>query len=85
MCVCVWGKESADGPTLRTGRQRGHEELHLVDEVPSLHPAPVDLFARPPEVAPLGVLDDVALRQLFGLAAGELDQDFAPALWAVTH
>lgn len=70
---------------LRTRSQRSHEELHLVDKVSSLHLAPVDLLVRPPEVAPLGVLDGVALRQLFGLAAGELDQDFAPALWAVTH
>lgn len=70
---------------LRTGSQCGHEELHLVDEVSSLHLAPVDLFARPSEVTPLGLLDDVALRQLFGLAARELDQDFASALWTIAH
>lgn len=70
---------------LRTGSQCSHEELHLVDKVSSLHLAPVDLFARPSEVAPLGVLDDVALRQLFGLATGELDQNLAAALWAVPH
>lgn len=45
----------------------------------------MDLFARPSEVTPLGLLYDVALRQLFALAAGELDQNFAPALWAVAH
>lgn len=72
-------------PRLRTGSQCSHEQLHLVDKVSSLHPAPVDLFVRPSEVAPLGVLDHVALRQLFGLAAGELDQNFATAFWAVTH
>lgn len=70
---------------LRTGSQCSHEELHLVDKVSSLHLAPVHFFARPSEVAPLGLLDDVALWQLFGLAAGELDQNFAPTLWAVTH
>lgn len=70
---------------LRTGSQCSHEELHLVDKVSSLHLAPVDLFAWPSEVTPLGVLDDIALWQIFDLAAGELDQNFAPAFWAVTH
>lgn len=80
---CAYG--SGGGLSLRTGSQSSHEELHLVDKVSSLHLAPVDLFAWPSEVAPLGLLDDVALRQLFGLAAGELDQNFAAALWTVTH
>lgn len=70
---------------LWTGSQCRHEELHLVHKVSTLHFAPVDLFARPPEVTPLGLLYDVALWQLFALVAGELDQNFAPTLWAVTH
>lgn len=70
---------------LRTRSQCRHQQLHLVHKVSSLHLAPVDLFARPSEVTPLALLDDVALRQLFGLTAGELDQNFAAALRAVTH
>lgn len=70
---------------LRTGSQCSHEQLHLVDKVSSLHLAPVDLFAGPSEVTPLGLLDDVALRQVFGLTARKLDQDFAATFWAVTH
>lgn len=68
-CIRV-GRQRLD---LRTGSQCRHEELHLVDKVSSLHLAPVHLFVWPPEMAPLAVLDGVALRQLFGLAAGELD------------
>lgn len=45
----------------------------------------MDLFAGPPEVAPLGVLDDVIFGQLFALAARELDQNSAAALGAITH
>lgn len=70
---------------LRAGSECSHEELHLVDKVSSLHLAPVDLLAGPSEVAPLGVLDHVALWQLFSLTAGELDQNFTPALWAITY
>lgn len=62
-----------------------HQELHLVDKVASLHFAPLDLFAGSPEVAPLGVLNDVVFWQLFALAAGELDQNSAAALWTVPH
>lgn len=72
-------------PDLRTWRQRSHQQLHLVDEVASLHLAPVHLLVRPPELTPLGVLDHVALGQVFDLAAGELDQNLTAALWAVTH
>lgn len=70
---------------LWTRSQRGHEELHLVDEVASLHLAPVHLLVWSSEVAPLGVLDHVAFGQLFGLAAGELDQNLAAALRPVAH
>lgn len=70
---------------LRTGSQRCHEELHFVNKVPALHLAPVDLFVWPSEVAPLGLLDDVAFWQLFDLVASELHQNFAPALWAITY
>lgn len=79
------GGVSRQSQHLRTGSQRRHEELHLVDKVSALHLAPMDLFVRPSEVAPLGVLDDVALWQLFDLAARELHQNFAAALWAVTY
>lgn len=68
-----------------TGSHGCHQDLHLVDEVASLHLAPVDLSAGPPEVAPLGVLDEVVLGQLFAVAAGQLDEDPAAALWAVPH
>lgn len=70
---------------LWTWGQRGHEELHLVHKVASLHLAPVHLLVRPSEVAPLGVLDHVAFGQLLGLAAGELDQNLAAALRPVAH
>lgn len=79
------GGVSRQSQHLRTGSQRRHEELHLVDKVSALHLAPMDLFVRPSEVAPLGVLDDVALWQLFDLAARELHQNFAAALWAITY
>lgn len=70
---------------LWTGSQCCHKKLHLVDKVSSLHFAPVDLLAWPSEVTPLGLLYYVTLRQLFALAAGKLDQHFAPALWTITH
>lgn len=85
----MWGRRRSSGLEaglgLRAGGEGGHEQLHLVDEVAPLHPAPVHLLGRPPELAPLGVLDDVALRQLFDLAARELDQDLAAALRSVAH
>lgn len=70
---------------LRTGGERCHEQLHLIDKIASLHLAPVHLLVRAPKVAPLCVLDDVAFWQLFALTARELDQNLAAALWAVTH
>lgn len=86
----IWYGETIQGVCrprlyLWTGSQCRHEELHLVHKVSTLHFAPVDLFARPPEVTPLGLLYDITLWQLFALVAGELDQNFAPTLWAVTH
>lgn len=71
--------------SLRTRSQRRHQQLHLVDKVASLHLAPVYLLVGPPELAPLGVLDHVALGQVFDLAARELYQNLAAALRAVTH
>lgn len=84
-CIQTMGGVCRRRMYLWTGSQCCHKKLHLVDEVSSLHLAPVDLLAWPSEVTPLGLLYDVTLGQLFALAAGKLDQNFAPALWSVTH
>ena len=72
-------------PPLGAGRERGHEKLHLVHKVPSLHLAPVHLLVGSPQVGPLGVLDHLALGLVLVLAARELDQYLTAALWTVTH
>ena len=60
-------------PSSGAGRERGHEKLHLVHKVASLHLAPVDLFVGAPQVGPLCVLDHLALGLVLVLTARELD------------
>lgn len=67
------------------GSERGHQQLHPVDEVASLHAAPVHLAARTPQLAPLGLLHHVALQRLLAVAAGELHRHPAAALRPVTN
>ena len=70
---------------LRTGSKCCHEKLHLVNKVASLHLAPMDFLIGPSEMAPLAVLDDIALGYLFALVARKLDQNLAPTLRTITH
>lgn len=72
-------------PFSGAGCERGHEQLHLVHKVASLHLAPVHLLVGAPQVGPLGVLHHLALGLLLVLTAGELHQNLTAALRPVTH